>query len=360
MHLLAITTTSDRSEVAIYSGLVQRGHTVDMLCHAEAPENEALRAAGVRLHPIRIRHRLDLPAVRHVRQAIRGVKPNVIYAPRNSSLAVSLMATSGTLIPVVTYRGTIGHISRFDPAAWLTYLHPRLRRIVCVSEAVRRYLLKFNPPAQQLVTIHKGHALDWYDAMPKPTRASLGLPTDAILVGFTGRMRPVKGGDVLLRAMARLSPQLNVHLVIVGEVADPVIRQLTESLHLQDRIHCLGFRADAAALAAVFDVFVMPSLEREGLPRAVIEAMAQRVAPIVTNVGGMPELVQDGISGLVIPPNDPGALAAAIAALARDPARCRTMGAAARRRIETNFNITDTILQMEQVLQGVVVARNAG
>ncbi len=347
MHLLVVTSRSDRSETAVYRGLVARGHRVDILCKPGTPDVDCLRAGGVTCHPLRLRHRLDLPAALTVRRTLRKLNPDVLYAPRNDSLAVSLFASRTARLPVVAYRGTVGHISRWDPACWITYLHPRVARIACVSEAVRAYLLGFNLPPTRPVTIHKGHDVAWYDAMPKPSRADLNLPQDAFLVGFTGRVRPVKGGDVLLKALAKIPRDLNVHLVIVGEIADKSVHPLIAALALRDRVHCLGFRHDAAAVAAAFDAFAMPSIEREGLPRAAIEAMSQRVAPIVTRVGGMPELVVDGECGRVIPPRDVDALAAAITSLARNRPLCRQLGAAARRRIETHFNIHDTTTKFE-------------
>lgn len=349
MRLLVVTTYSDRSEVSIYADLVRRGHTVEMACMADSPERHTLARAGVTVNPIRVRHRLDLAAAADVRRRVAAFQPDVVYAPRNGSLAVTLLATRGRRPSVVAYRGTIGHLSRFDPASWLTYLHPRVARICCVSDAVRDYLQTFRLPESRLVTVHKGHDVAWYDAMPKPSRRDLGLPDGPFILGFTGRVRPVKGGDVLLEALARLPPALGVHLVIVGEIVDPEVQRLAAAPALRGRVHTLGFRRDAAAIASTFDAFAMPSIEREGLPRAVIEAMSQGIAPIVTRVGGMPELVVDGECGLVVPPRDALALSAAIESLARDPARCSRLGQAARARIVSHFNIRDTTDRMERL-----------
>ena len=98
-------------------------------------------------------------------------------------------------------------------------------------------------------------------------------------------------------------------------------------------------------MAQHFDVFVMPSIKREGLPRAVIEAMAQGTPAIVSDVGGMPEIVVHGECGLVVPPKDPAALAKALIRLARDPVRCRRFSKRAPERIQSHFNIQTTIRQ---------------
>ena len=104
-------------------------------------------------------------------------------------------------------------------------------------------------------------------------------------------------------------------------------------------------------------MFVMPSVDREGLPRAVIEAMAQSVPAIVTRVGGMPELVEDRVSGLVVPPRDPAALATAIVSLAMNGTRRAHYGAAARARIESHFSITRTVERIHALLDDAAAAR---
>jgi glycosyltransferase involved in cell wall biosynthesis len=112
---------------------------------------------------------------------------------------------------------------------------------------------------------------------------------------------------------------------------------------VKERIHAAGHRSDAPALTAACDVFVLPSVKREGLARSLIEAMAYSVAPVVTNCGGSPEIVVDGECGLVVPVRDAGAIARAIAKLYESPALRRRFGAAARERIRTEFRIERTI-----------------
>jgi glycosyltransferase involved in cell wall biosynthesis len=111
------------------------------------------------------------------------------------------------------------------------------------------------------------------------------------------------------------------------------------------RIKKIGFQRDAPAIIGACDVSVLPTLRREGLPKTVIEAMVYEVPPIVTDSGGSPELVEDGVSGLVVPPGDAVALADAMLRLYRDPDLRRSMGAAARHRIETHFNTNKTVAE---------------
>jgi glycosyltransferase involved in cell wall biosynthesis len=339
MRLLVVTTSIDRSEAALYGALAARpGWDLDVLCEQGGTGREAFL---VEAFPIR--HRLDFAAAARLRARLSTGRFDAVYAPSNRGLAAALRAVRRSRAVLVGYRGTLGHLSRWDPAARMTYFDPRVDRIVCVSEAVRRYLLGFRLPPDRLVTIYKGHDPVWYDALPRAARAEIGIPDGAFLVGFAGTIRPVKGVAVLVRAFERLAAHTDAHLLLVGAMRDRTAARRIARAACRERIHVTGYRPDAAALTGLCDCFVMPTLSREGLPRAVIEAMAQCIAPVVTRVGGMPELVEDGVSGYVVPPADPAALAAVLQRLAADAPRRAALGGAARARIETVFRIERTI-----------------
>lgn len=342
MRLLVVTVAADRSEAHLFAGLRERGFSVEVWADPKRthPHLSALRLSP---HPLAVRGRIDLAAVRAIRARLAASPVDIIYAPRNDTLAVALPAARPFRIPVVGYRGTIGHLSRWNPGDWLTYLSPRVARIACVSEAVRRYLLTFGMPPERPVTIHKGHDPAWY-ADNRFDRASLKLPPDTFCFGFAGNIRPVKGVDVLLDAVGSMSASRPFVLLLAGEIRDPSIEaRLRDDKRLKGRVLALGYRTDAWAILGRCDAVVMPSVEREGLPRAVVEGMAQGVPAVVTDVGGLPELVRDGVEGRVVPPRDPSALRAAMEDMLADPARRARWSTAARHRIETDFHITRTI-----------------
>jgi len=153
--------------------------------------------------------------------------------------------------------------------------------------------------------------------------------------------------DVLLEAALRpeLSGRPEIHFLLVGEVRDKRIASLARQGANLKRVHMPGRIDRAATLAKLCNVCVMPSLKREGLPRAIMEAMAQEVPVIVTDVGGMPELVEHNRSGLIVPAGNAAALAEAIAELADDPNHCAEMGKRAKERIMNDFHVTRTIEQ---------------
>ncbi len=351
MRLLVVNRQLDRPESAIYQGLARRGLEVEVCCEPGAGYREALAQAGVGLRDFSVSGRLDFSAIRHLRRIFSKFCPDAVYAPHNQTLSAALLARGGARFPIVGYRGTSGHLHRLDPACYLTYFHPRLDHIVCVSHAVEDYLLGQRVPSSRLTTIHKGHDPAWYAAPPALSREDLGLSDSDIVVGFIGNLRPVKGFDVLLAAAHLLPPDLPVKFLVIGSAEDRRVRRLAAEAGALPSFVLAGPQPQASRLAKLFDLTVMPSVEREGLPRAVIEAMAQRVPPVVSSVGGMVELVEDGKSGLVVPPRDPACLAAAICQLARDPALRTRMGEAARQRIAQDFHVDRTTDRMQALFE---------
>jgi glycosyltransferase involved in cell wall biosynthesis len=230
-----------------------------------------------------------------------------------------------------------------------------------VADAVREFFLEMRPrflrlPPERLVTIYKGHSLDWYRAAPADL-ATLGIPADAFAIACVANYRPRKGIEVLVDAFPRL--QARAHLLLIGGGMDaPQLARRIAASEAKARIHVLGYRSDAPALTAACNVFVLPSTKREGLARSLIEAMAYGVAPVVTNCGGSPELVVDGVSGIVVPVNDTAALAAAIRTLHDDEALRARLGAAARERIGRDFRIEDTVAKTLALYRSLAAERS--
>jgi len=159
-------------------------------------------------------------------------------------------------------------------------------------------------------------------------------------VGELARLCDVKGQRELIEAAALVA---GVHVALAGDDLEQggAYRERLETLarerHVADRVHFLGYRADAAALLEQLDALVLPSWI-EGLPISVLEAMAHAKPVIATPVGGTAELVVDGETGMLVPPRDPAALAKALRTLIRDPERARRLGLAGRRRAEREFS----------------------
>jgi glycosyltransferase involved in cell wall biosynthesis len=353
IKLLAVTSESDRSERAVLSALHEQGVQLRVLCGPNAADWFVNR--GIHAAPVSYPSRVARKTMSAIREETQSFKPHILHAFTNRALSNAIPAIRGHDAALVAYRGTMGHLSRLDPASWLTYFNPRVDKIVCVSNAVRRYLEKKRIPPSRLTAIYKGHDPAWYRQDGHGgLRQELKLAEDTFLVGFAGNMRRVKGADYLIRSLSFLPSEAPVHLVLMGEVRDR--RRIHRALQNSrpGSVHLLGFREDATRLSGLCNAFVMPTIAREGLPRAVIEAMSQKVPGIVTNVGGMPELVQNGKSGLVVPPRDPEAIASAISFLFKNKQERNRLALAAKKRIEDEFHIDKTVARTLELYMDMV------
>ncbi len=336
-----------------FIGMRRAGIEITAICTTDYPDHKLLTDAGVPTLDRRLRRNFDRSDIAWLREELVRGHYHIMHTFNSPALTNGLRACKGLPVKVVAYRGIVGNLSFLDPMSWMRYLNPRIDRIVCVCEAIRQWFLHMQPaflrmPPEKPVTIYKGHQLEWYADEPADL-AQFGIPDGAFVIGCTAAYRPRKGIEYLIDALAMLPDDIPAHLLLIGRMdADELTRKIRSS-PAADRIHRSGHRTDAPALSAACDVFSLPSTKREGLARAIIEAMAYRVPPVVTNCGGSPELVVDGECGYVVPTRDARALADAFEKLYRDPELRRRMGEAARERIGTEFR-NDTTVQKTIVL----------
>jgi glycosyltransferase involved in cell wall biosynthesis len=355
---LCMTEDADRPTTATFIGLKRAGIDITVVCPPDARAREPLAANGVRLLELPLKSNVDRRGARALRTELVDGGYQVLHVFSNKALQNGLRAVRGLPVRLIAYRGIVGNVSFLSPISWARFLNPRIDRVVCVADAVRDFFLRMRPAflrirPHRLVRIYKGHDLAWYTSAPAKLEP-FGIPADAFVVSCVANYRPRKGIEVLVDAMAALPRAAPIHLMLVGEMdAQRLVRKIAAS-PVADRIHRVGHRADAPALMAASHVFVLPSIKREGLARSLIEAMAYSVAPVVTDCGGSPELVLDGICGLVVPVRDAQALAGAIKKLYQDPDLRVRLGKAARERIRDDFRIEDTIAQTLALYRSLV------
>ena len=363
LRALCVTSHPDRPETETFIGLRAAGIDLHVRCAPDALQLGRLQTAGVPVEPLRFERKLDRAAIASIRADLDALQPDILHLFDNRTVFNGLIAARGRRVRIITYRGIVGNVSYLSPMSWMRYLNPRVDRIVCVAEAVRQYfldmhLLWIRLPPEKVVTIHKGHDLGWYRDRPVD-RAGLGIPDAAFVVGCVANWRPRKGVEVLIEACRALPPDAPIHLLLVGNMENPDLQAKIDSSPYRDRIHVLGFRKDAPAVIAACDAAVLPSVKREGLPKTVIEAMAYGVPPVVTDCGGSPELVVDGVSGFVVPVRDPEALAGAINELYADAELRARLGQGARERIASTFRIEDTVARTLELYRDLVPVRAA-
>lgn len=294
-----------------------------------------------RLHVSKFRSRgkLDFAAARELRTRIVAGRFDVVHAMSSRYLANAMVATRGMQdAPAICgFMGHVAKFSRWNAIQRLTYLHSRLAGVWCNCRAVAEPLFRAGVPRDKLFPIYSGYPCRERSTTPDPSvHRELGLPADAVVVGFAGNMRPVKGVDVLLEAAIRLRDEPSIHWLLLGRVEDRRVERLLKRPELDGRVHALGWRSDAERLLPAMDIFAMPS-RTEGFSRAITEAMEMGICPVATRVGGTPELVRDGVDGLLVAKNDVGALTEAIRTLVRNPALRKSLAASARERIRTEL-----------------------
>lgn len=245
---------------------------------------------------------------------------------------------------------------------WTLLVDRALRRaddlLITESEASRRFLLgRLGYPKERVKTIYNGVDIARWPASKlerRRKRLELRLDHEDVLVGCVGRLDAQKGHSVLIDAMDRLRDSHKVRCVIIG---DGPLRGRLEAqirrLNLERSVWLLGERDDVVSWLSAFEAFVLPSLW-EGLPNALLEAMAIGLPVVASDVDGVPEVVTSGHNGLLAPPRDPRALAQAIALLSEDASLRRQLGTAAHMTIAERFSLPAMISGYEAAYRDVL------
>lgn len=331
---------SIRPEAEIFVELARLGHEITIMTQGESSYVPRLKESGIKVIDCYPKSKICMDTIKRIRSELKNGY-DICYAFNSKTIPNAAFACIGLDVKLIAYRGTTGGIYRHDPSAYLTMLHPRIDGIVCVSEAVRQSLLPvLLKNKDTTVTIYKGQNVDWYQVEPTP-REELDLKDSDIILFCAAHVRPSKGISILLEA-THLIENPDVHLVLAGHGFEPHFDEMKQS-PMADRIHFIGHRQDVPNLMCMADIQVQPSISGEGLPRTIIEAMANATPSIVTTTGGSPELVEDGKTGYIVPVKDSKALAQAINKLATNKQACVEMGAAAQERLDKHFSSQVTV-----------------
>ena len=328
---------------------------------SSGPFADSVAATGVPVHVLGRKSRFDVRAIVTLARIIRRGRFEVVHNHNFTALAVGLLASIlgraraviRTEHNVVRTRGRARHyLSR---AAAL-----REDAQIAVSAAVRRAHTECGRiPGSRFVTIMNG--IDEERLVPGAERAAvrreLGLPDDAVVCLNIGSLTEQKNRRTLLDATARLSDIEALRMLVVGSGPEKEeLEARVSDLGLSGRVLFLGQRLDVPDLLAASDIFVLSS-DWEGLPITILEAMASGVPCVSTAVGGVPEALTDGVSGLTVEPGDPGALADGIRTLARDPELRARMAAAARDEFEQRFRAEQMVRQTEALYDMALAGR---
>lgn len=312
----------------LMTALRDQGHHVQAVCQPHARLADELRKAGFQVDTLYMdgawNHLKGLPYL--VRLLLQGNFNVLNTHSRRETLLLGAAARLAGVPLIVRTR----HLAK--PVGSLLAYTSIPKRVIAPSEFVRQHLIDRGVAPAHVAVVPP--AVDFPDPMPVPVlRAELGLDADAVVVGSVGVLRKEKGHEQLIQAMQPLFERHpNLHLVIVGggDAALTALRTQIAAAGLETCIHLLGTRSDVPALLPDFDIFALAThIEASGT--AFVEAGAAGVPVIGTRVGGVPEMMREGDSGLLVPLFDIPALTQALERLITDPDLRQRMGRAGRR-----------------------------
>ena len=332
-------------------GLRAAGHRTMLVAH---PNGELRRRAaeGLELLPLAPDHELDLKAGWKLSRALSRLKPDIVHAHDPHGVAMASVAlsmlTSTPAPPLVVSRRVDFRLKRNSFSRWK---YRQVNLFIASSDAIRELLMKDGVAADQVVTVHEGIDIDRMAGMGAANvHEAFWLPHGAPVVGNVAALVAHKGQRHLIDAMPLVIREVpDARLVILGEgELRPQLEHQVKHLHLEKHVVLPGFRADVLALIKGFDLFVMSS-ETEGLGTSLLDAMAAGKACVGTRVGGIPEVIDDGVTGSLVPPHDPTALSSAIVRLLKDRDLRARMGEAGLARVRAEFSV-------ERMVEGTVAA----
>jgi glycosyltransferase involved in cell wall biosynthesis len=332
-------------------GLRAAGHRTMLVAH---PNGELRRRAaeGLDLLPLAPDHELDLKAGWKLSRALSRLKPDIVHAHDPHGVAMASVAlsmlTTPPAPPLVVSRRVDFRLKRNSFSRWK---YRQVNLFIASSDAIRDLLVQDGVAAGQVVTVHEGIDVDRMAGIGDANvHEAFWLPHGAPVVGNVAALVGHKGQRHLIDAMPLVIREVpDARLVILGEgELRPQLEHQVKHLHLDKHVVLPGFRADVLALIKGFDMFVMSS-ETEGLGTSLLDAMAAGKACIGTCVGGIPEVIADGVTGLLVPPHDPPALAGAVVRLLKNGDLRTRMGEAGLERVRTHFSV-------EKMVEGTLTA----
>lgn len=331
----------------LLDGLRRRGHGAVAVVPPEAASRPRLEALGIEVLSLPMRGEADVRAVLRLRKLLAARRPDVVHAHTSHAHGLLAWAVRGRGAPpqgparLVVSRRVDLSIYRHSFFGLNGRKYRRADRLLCVSEAVRRVMEADGLDPARLVVVRD--AIDperIRRAAPVDVRARCDLPPDAQVVLAVGALVPPKGHEHLVAALpALLARAPHAALVVAGEgPLRPALETQARTLGCAARVRLPGAIDDLPGWFATADVVAMPSVQ-EGLGTSILDAMAAGRPVVASRTGGIPEVVTDGVEGLLVPPGDPGALADALARVLLDPASAVRLGRAGSARVEAEFRV---------------------
>lgn len=359
LEKVSFTTGSVWQMFEAAHGLAERGHRVLVATRPDAEMARRCREAGLVHLPLAFWNEFDLYSMRRLAAVIRRHRVQVVHVHKGIAHAVALgAALTGARFGLIVNRGVSFPIS---PLAAFKYRSPHVHRIVAVCEAIRRHLVEEVGVAGERVEVVPGgvdvHRFSLAATNPRRVRRELRLPATARVIGTVG-LREWKGWKEALQALPEVCGEHpEARLLLVGcesERQRRAVLRLAGEMGLADAVTATLARGDMPDVLAACDVVVDASWAGTGTTGTIREAMSLGRPVIATAIAGNGELVEDGVTGILVPPRDVKTLAAAISRLLRDGAFAADLAQAGRTRVRAQFSTTTRVMRLEALYRQVI------
>jgi glycosyltransferase involved in cell wall biosynthesis len=319
-------------------GLARRGHEVTLATRPSDVWAQKSGEAGITHYPLPMASEVDLRSVARLVRIIRHHRVQIVHAQKGKARTLAMLAGLFVRIPVLILNRGVSF--PLDPFNRLGYTTRRVTGIVAVCDSIRRGLVASGVDGAKIHVIYSGtDTTRFHPGIDRTAvRKELGLGADVFLFTQIG-VRSWKGNDDVIDALALVAPHApHAHLLIVGARRPESLLERARSAGVEERVHVWGYREDVPEILAASDCCVDASYAGLGLTGTLREALAVETAVIGTAIEGNPELVIDGETGLLVPPRQPGPLAAAMRRMMAEPALRQATARAGRRLVEARFS----------------------
>ncbi|MEW6172788.1 MAG: glycosyltransferase [Bacillota bacterium] len=352
---------AERHILTLFNSINPGDAVLEAVSLFKAPFAPLAEEAGMRVAVLPMGNKLNFGVIFRLRSLLKNNKYDIVHTHGVRANLLGRLAALGTGLPVVTTVHSLLLKDYPHPLSrMLNFLSERLTRgltarYIAVSNYLAAALIEEGVPREKISVVHNGMDREVSDGATAALYERLGLPEGTPLVATVGRLHRVKGHQYFIEAAALvLDRHPEARFLIMGSGPEKVFLEgLVGRLGLEGRVLFTGFVKDVEQYYHLFKVLVLSSLS-EGLPLTVLEALASGTAVVATRVGGLPEVVQDGKTGLLVPPADAAALAAAINRVLENPVEAREMAALGKDFVAQNFSASRMAAGTLEVYQKVL------
>ena len=340
------------SEASVFA---KRGFRVLIACQPDTPLAREAQRRGLTVRLMAMRGAVDVRACCQLHRLMRTEAVDLVHTHSSIDAWLAGFAAKSLHLPVVRSRHVSIPVKRHRNFVY----NALCDRIISSGDAIREVLVTAGVDAAKIVAIPAGvDTSQFHPAVPgTAVRREFGL--NGPVIGTVAMFRHAKGHQVLLQAIPEiLRHDPTAAFLWVGDgVGRASLQQEVAAAGLQAKVHMVGFREDIPACLAAMDVVVLPSIRSDGVPQVILQALAMRRPVVASAVGGIPEVIQHQRTGVLVPPNDPPALAGAIVQLLRDPQSGAAWAQAGGQLIDAHYGLEQLIDRTAAVYTAVLVEK---